>query len=132
MEGPIRIDLETLHLLHEQQLQRFGGRAGLRDPGAVALALNHWAERPFDGPEGDLAALAAAHLCALARARGFADGNLGVAVASMLVLLHVNGSPLHVPSEELYRLVGSVADERSPLAEEEVAAWLRARLRPAR
>ena len=33
MEEPLWIDLETLLLLHEQQLERFGGTAGVLDPG---------------------------------------------------------------------------------------------------
>jgi death-on-curing protein len=125
---PIRLDLETLHLLHEQQLARFGGRAGLVDAGVAAFAINGCRGGGDGEGADDLASGAAAYLVGFARAPAFADGNLRLGVAAALVFLRVNGRPLHVPPDELYRLALAVGDERSPLSAEEAAAWLRARL----
>jgi death-on-curing protein len=125
---PIRLDLETLHLLHEQQLARFGGRAGLIDPGVAAFAINACPGRAADGGEEHLAETAAGYLVGFARAPAFADGNLRLGMAAALVFLRANGRPLHVAPDELYRLALAAGDEHAPLSREEVAAWLRARL----
>lgn len=130
MGEPTRLDLETLHLLHEQQLARFGGRAGLVDPGVAAFAINGCRGSGEGEGEDDLASAAAAYLVGFARAPAFADGNLRLGLAAALVFLRVNGRTLHVSPDELYRFALAAGDERSPLSGEEAAAWLRARLSP--
>lgn len=129
MDEPLWIDLSTVVLLHEQQIERFGGKAGVIDAGVVESSLNRPKNRYFyGGGEVDLADLAAAYLFGFAQSQGFADGNKRVALACALVFLHVNGHPLHVSPEELYRLVMAVSDERIRMREEEVAAWFREKL----
>lgn len=131
MQEPIWIDLETLYLLHEQQLERFGGKAGVLESGVVESSLNRAKNRyAYGGDDVDLADLAAAYLCGFAQSQGFADGNKRVAVAAALVFLHVNGAPLHVPPQELYQLAMAVSDERIRISEQEAAAWFRAHLTP--
>jgi death on curing protein len=126
MQEPIWVDLETLYLLHDQQLERFGGKAGVVDAGVVESSLNRLKNRHACG--GDEVDLAAAYLYEFARSQGFADGNKRVAVAAALVFLHVNGAPLHVPPKELYLLAMGVSDERVRISEDQAAAWFRARL----
>lgn len=129
MDEPLWIDPETLHLLHAQQLERFGGSPGVLDAGVVESALNRPVNRwHYGGPEVDLADLAAAYLYGFAQSQGFVDGNKRTALAAALVFLAVNGKRLHVPGEDLYRLTMSVADERIRISEEAVAAWFRERL----
>jgi death-on-curing protein len=123
---PKWISLKTLHLLHAQQLERFGGRPCILDSGVVESALNRPANRYFyGGDEVDLADLAAAYLYGFGQSQGFADGNKRTVVAVMLVFLVINGRPLHVPGPDLYRVAMAVADEKVRMAEEAVAAWLR-------
>ncbi|HEV2149472.1 MAG TPA: type II toxin-antitoxin system death-on-curing family toxin [Longimicrobiaceae bacterium] len=123
---PKWISLKTLQLLHEQQLERFGGRPGILDRGVVESALNRPRNRYlYGGDEVDLAELAAAYLYAFAQSQGFADGNKRTAVAAMLVFLAINGHPLHVPGVELYQVTMAVADEKVRMTEAAVAAWLR-------
>lgn len=117
-------------LLHEQQIERFGGTAGVIDAGVVESSLNRPKNRYFyGGDEVDLADLGAAYLYGFAQSQGFADGNKRVALACVLVFLHVNGHPLHVPPDDLYRLTMGVSDERVRMREEEVAAWFREKLK---
>jgi death-on-curing protein len=124
MDEPLWIDPETLHLLHDQQLERFGGTSGVLDRGVVESALNRPRNRYHSGgPDVDLADLAAAYLYGFARSQGFADGNKRIGVAAALVFLAVNGKRLHVPGEELYRLTMAVADEKVRMSEEAVAKW---------
>lgn len=129
MKEPIWIDLETLYLLQAQQLERFGGKAGVLDRGVVESSLSRAQNRYHYGGESvDLADLAAAYLYGFAASQGFADGNKRIALAAALVFLHVNGHPLHVPPKELYELTMAVADERIRMSEGEAAAWFRKRL----
>jgi death-on-curing protein len=128
MDEPVWIDPETLHILHAQQLERFGGSPGVIDRGVVESSLNRARNRyHYGGRDVDLADLAAAYLFGFAQSQGFVDGNKRVALASALVFLAVNGRPLHVPPVELYGITMAVADEAVRMSEEAVAAWIRER-----
>lgn len=77
-------------------------------------------------PEADFFDLAAAYLCGFAQKQGFTDGNERIGVATALVFLRVNGTPLHVPGPELYALAMQVA--RNEIDEAGAAAWMRTRV----
>jgi len=121
---PVWIPFATLHLLHDRQLELFGGLRGVRDEGAIESALarpvNAWAY----GQAADLEALAATYLCALARQQGYLDGNKRSALAAMLVFLKINGRRLEAPGAELYAIVISAATNEIGI--DQVAAWIRA------
>lgn len=123
---PKWVSSDALRILHAQQLERFGGMGGVVDENVVESALarprNLFAYRE----DIDLADLGASYLCGLAQKQGFTDGNKRTAVAAMLVFLYINGRPLHVPPQELYRIAMDVATNR--VAEKEVAAYLRENL----
>ena len=124
MTEPVWIPLATLHLLHDRQLELFGGLRGVRDEGAIESAL----ARPMNawtyGQAADLEALAATYLCALARQQGYLDGNKRSALAAMLVFLKINGRRLEAPGAELYAIVISAATNEIDI--DQVAAWIRA------
>ena len=123
---PRWIDSETLRILHAQQLERFGGLGGILDENVVESALARPRNLYVYRDDVDLADLAASYLCGLAQKQGFADGNKRTALAVMLVFLHINGRPLHVPPAELYRVVMDVATNR--IADAEVAEFVRQHL----
>ena len=124
MTEPVCIPIATLHLLHDRQLELFGGLRGVRDEGAIESALarpvNAWAY----GQAADLEALAATYLCALAHQQGYLDGNKRSALAAMLVFLKINGRRLEAPGAELYAIVISAATNEIDI--DQVAAWVRA------
>lgn len=124
MTEPVWIPIATLHLLHDRQLELFGGLRGVRDEGAIESAL----ARPMNawtyGQAADLEALAATYLCALARQQGYLDGNKRSALAAMLVFLKINGRRLEAPGAELYAIVISAATNEIGI--DQVAAWIRA------
>ena len=124
MTEHVWIPIATLHLLHDRQLELFGGLRGVRDEGAIESALarpvNAWAY----GQAADLEALAATYLCALARQQGYLDGNKRSALAAMLVFLKINGRRLEAPGAELYAIVISAATNEIGI--DQVAAWIRA------
>ena len=123
MNEPIWIPLGTLHLLHDRQLELFGGLRGIRDEGAIESALarpvNAWAY----GQAEDLETLAATYLCAMARQQGYLDGNKRTALAAMLVFLRINGRKLVAPGPELYAIVISAATNEIGI--EQVAVWVK-------
>lgn len=91
---------EQVKVVHERQLARFGGPAGIRDEGALESALarpiNRW---EYEGSE--LPELAAAYAFGLARNHPFVDGNKRVAFLAMALFLRLNGirfSPDQAPA----------------------------------
>lgn len=123
MNEPVWIPLATLHLLHDRQLELFGGLRGVRDEGAIESAiarpLNAWA---YD-QASDIEALAASYLCAIVRQQGYLDGNKRTALAAMLVFLKLNGRTLTAPGPELYAVVSAAAT--GAIGVEQVAEWVR-------
>lgn len=124
MTEPVWIPLATLHLLHDRQLELFGGLRGVRDEGATESALarpiNAWSY----GQATDFETLAATYLCALARQQGYLDGNKRSALAAMLVFLRINGRKLDAPGAELYAIV--IAAATNEIGIDQVAVWVKA------
>ena len=123
---PEWISSDALRLLHAQQLERFGGLAGVLDENVVESTLARPRNLCAYRDDVDLADLAAAYLCGIARKQGFVDGNKRTGLAAALVFLHINGSPLHVPPPELFRVVMDVATNR--VSDDPVAEFIRHRL----
>lgn len=73
--------------IHVDQIRRYGGSEGLRDPGALEAALF----RPQTGYYVDLIAQAAALWESLAQNHPFIDGNKRVAFAATYTFLAING-----------------------------------------
>lgn len=123
MNEPIWISLSTLHLLHDRQLELFGGLRGVRDEGAIESALarplNKWAYES----DTDLDTLAATYLCGLSRQQGYLDGNKRSALAATLVFLGLNGRTLVAPGPELYAIV--IAAATGEIGIDQVAEWIR-------
>ncbi len=109
--------------IHAQQVERFGGAHGVRDPNVVHSALARPQNKLAYEPSVDLADLAAAYLVGFARSQGFNDGNKRTGLACALVFLSLNGAPLHVPPVDLYALTMAVATGRAD--DTLVAAFIR-------
>jgi len=122
---PRWLSLETVLLLHAEQVERFGGSHGMLDRGALEAALARPGNQLRYRSGLDLADLAAAYLVGVTGAHGFVDGNKRIGAAAMLVFLAINRRPLHVPPAELYALVMAVATNQ--VTEGQVATWIRER-----
>lgn len=119
------VDLSRALALHARQLAEHGGSDGVRDLGALESAL----ARPLnldEYEEPDAAQLAAAYLCGIAKAHAFVDGNKRVAWVVAKLFLRKNHYLLPVAPGEALRLVEGAA---SDFSQDEVVAWLRARIR---
>ncbi|MBL8964925.1 MAG: type II toxin-antitoxin system death-on-curing family toxin [Phycisphaeraceae bacterium] len=104
----LRVD-EVL-AIHQDQIERYGGAEGLRDPGLLISAVET-ARAMFEGAylHRDLFEMAAAYLYHIARNHPFLDGNKRTAAASALVFLDFNGVEVNMPDEDLVDLVLAVA-----------------------
>ena len=100
---------EVLIILQDQ-IRRYGGTYGLRDPALLSSAL----AMPSSSFEGkylhrDLFEQAAAYAFHICQNHPFVDGNKRTALASALVFLSLNGIELDDPKEDLYQLMMKVA-----------------------
>ncbi|TXK64580.1 type II toxin-antitoxin system death-on-curing family toxin [Alkalisalibacterium limincola] len=84
--------------MHAVLMQRYGGAAGVRDPGALEAALF----RPQTGYYPDIVAEAAALMESLATNHPFIDGNKRIAFAAADVFLRINGWSLRRPPMQIH------------------------------
>ncbi len=115
---PVFLTLDEVLALHEDQIRRYGGSPGLRDPGLLSSALGA-VSATFGGQflHQSLFEMAAAYLFHLAQNHPFIDGNKRVALASALTFLWMNELEIEADQDELIELVLSVAEGRATKAE---------------
>jgi len=106
---------------HADQIQRYGGDAGVRDPGALESALF----RPQTGYYNDLVSEAAALWESMAQNHPFIDGNKRTAFAVTDVFLKMNGILITASPEDTVGFIYSLYDAQT-FNFEEIATWLRA------
>ena len=75
---PLFLSVEDVIVLHDEQLVRFGGAAGIRDRGLLESAVG-MPQTTFGGEylNGDLFAMAAAYAFHIAQNQSFVDGISG-------------------------------------------------------
>jgi len=105
---------------HADQMQRYGGDEGIRDPGALESALF----RPQTGYYDDLISEAAALWESMAQNHPFIDGNKRTAFAVTDVFLKMNGILITASPEDTVIFVYSLYDTKT-FNFEELATWLR-------
>jgi death-on-curing protein len=108
-------------------VRTFGGMPGLRDEHALGAVLARAPQRHAYEPKADVADLAAAYGFGLASSQPFIDGNKRIAFVTMAVFAELNGLALEAPEEEVVRVMLELAS--GSLAEADLAAWVRSRLR---
>lgn len=110
---PEFLDVEHVLLLHQRQLDRFGGAAGLRDRGLLESAVAQ-AQMSFGGEfvHDGLFAMAAAYLFHIVKNHPFIDGNKRAGLLTAMTFLKLNGIAIQHASEALYDLTIGVAEGR--------------------
>ncbi len=106
--------------MHADQVQRYGGSHGVRDPGLLESALY----RPQTGYYADLIEEAAALWESLARNHAFIDGSKRTAFAATYTFLAINGARLTADAEETYGVVVSLY-EANQFSFDRLVPWLR-------
>ena len=97
-------------LILQDQIRRYGGSYGVRDPALLSSALA-MPSAAFSGEflHADICQQAAAYAYHLCQNHPFLDGNRRTALAAALVFLDLNGIDISDPSLDLYRLMVGVA-----------------------
>jgi death-on-curing protein len=88
------LTVEQVIAIHDSQLEAYGGLPGFRDIGLVEGMVARVENLHAYENESDLFILAAALLLSIARGHGFNDANKRTSVASAMVFLDMNGSPI--------------------------------------
>ncbi len=121
---PRFLDLAEVLEIHVDQIERYGGTAGVRDLPLLLSAL----AMPTAGARGvyvhgTLFEIAAAYLFHIAKNHAFVDGNKRTALAAALTFLDLNGVTVEAPTGEMVSLVEGVV--LGQVAKSEVVHWLR-------
>jgi death-on-curing protein len=121
---PRFLDLAEALEIHADQIERYGGTAGVRDLPLLLSAL----AMPTAGVRGayvhgTLFEIAAAYLFHIARNHAFVDGNKRTALAAALTFLDLNDVTVQATTDESVGMVEGVAAGR--VTKSEVALWLR-------
>ena len=107
--------------IHEDQIARYGGAHGVRDPGLLEAALY----RPQTGYYADLIEQAAALWESLAQNHPFVDGNKRTAFAVTYTFLAINGGIILADSDTTYGFIMELY-EAGVFEFEHLARWLHA------
>ena len=116
------ISASLVYAVHDRQIAEHGGLDGVRDPGALELALAHPLNlASYAHP--DVADLAAAYAYGLARNHSFADGNKRTAWIVARLFLADNGYRFQFDKAEAVRTVEALA--AGALSQDDLASWFR-------
>ena len=108
---PTFLSLDEVIFLHDEQLVRFGGAAGIRDLDLLASAVGT-PQASFGGEflHPDLFSMAAAYAFHIAQNQPFVDGNKRAGLLSALVFLDLNGMIVSDPEGFLYQAMIDIAE----------------------
>lgn len=107
------LSLVDVLLLHDLQLQHYGGATGIRDQGLLESAINT-PHASFGGQyvHNDIYEIASAYAFHIAENQPFVDGNKRTALASALVFLDLNSVEIDDPKELLYAAMIDIANKK--------------------
>jgi death on curing protein len=116
------LSLNDVVAMHRDQLERYGGREGLRDRQLLESALAQ-PEAAFAGAHlhRDVYEMAAAYAFHLIMNHAFVDGNKRVGYAAAETFLILNGYETTCSDDEAYSFVVSIASGSATKAD--VASW---------
>jgi death-on-curing protein len=106
--------------IHADQIERYGGSPGIRDPGLLEAALF----RPQTGYYADLIEEAAALWESLSQNHPFIDGNKRTAFAAMYTFLSINGCRINAGAQQTYSFLAGLY-ENNQFNFDKLVSWLR-------
>ena len=126
---PRFLEFDEVLEIHRDQIERYGGRPGIRDSTLLRSAL----AMPRAGTageylHGDLTEMAAAYVFHIVKNHPFIDGNKRVGAVAALVFLDLNGIDVQISEEGLFDIIMSVA--KGETSKSGVAEFLRDRVHP--
>lgn len=118
---PVWIDEWEILAFHEELLARFGGAAGIRDPGLLESALSR-PRQLFHYGDPSLPETAAASGAGIVKNPPFVDGNKRTGFLAAALFLETNGYRFEATEEEVVERTLALA--AGAIGEAEYAAWL--------
>jgi death-on-curing protein len=127
---PVFLSLSEVLEIHQNQVARYGGAAGIRDMELLKSALGI-PSATFGGRflHTDIHEMSAAYLFHLVKDHPFIDGNKRVGAVTALVFLELNGFVFDAPEDDFAEMVLAVV--RGELGKADVAVFIRRFTRPA-
>jgi death on curing protein len=127
MKAPKWVPLTAVVVIHDRQIARHGGGAGLRDRALLEMGC----ARPmnlFAYGNPSIEDLAAAYAFGLVRAHAFVDGNKRTALVTGLTFLRLNGYGFRPETQEGLQMVEGLAS--GDVGEPDFARWLGSGMTP--
>ena len=114
---PDFLDIVEVLYIHADQIERYGGDAGIRDARLLESAVA-MPQSTFGGEflHRDVYEMGAAYLFHIVQNHPFVDGNKRTGAAAALVFLELNGVSIDAAEEDLVVLVLNVAQSRADKA----------------
>ena len=103
--------IEEVLDIHEQSIEEFGGRHGLRDRAALESALKAAENRAYY-ENASLTTCAATYAYHISQAHAFIDGNKRIAAAVAELFLVINDATLELTNDEIVELFLGIAAGR--------------------
>lgn len=121
---PTFLTLDEVIEIHRDQVERYGGHAGIRDMGLLQSAVA-MPQASFGGHflHADLFEMAAAYLFHIVQNHPFLDGNKRAGAAAALVFLEMNAVKVKITNEAVVATVLDTAQGK--LGKAAVAEFLR-------
>lgn len=122
--SPAFLSLDEVIEIHRDMIERYGGRAGIRDLGLLQSAVA-MPQASFGGQllHADLFEMAAAYLFHIVQNHPFIDGNKRIGSMAAFTFLKLNGLTLRAPETDFEQVVLEVAKGR--LNKATIAEFLR-------
>lgn len=121
MTEPMWVPLRAVLIIHDRQIARHGGAAGIRDGGLIDGAL----QRPVNKwqyERADIFACAAAYAFGIAKAHAFIDGNKRTAFVTSVTFLRLNGWHFVTDPVDGVAVMENLASDN--VSEDEFRSWL--------
>lgn len=122
MDEPVWLARTTVDAMHYDQLQKHGGRGGIKDENALESALARPRHKWTYQPDSDVFVLAAAYGFGLATNHAYSDGNKRVAFMAMYTFLGMSGWEIVATEPEVVQLMLDVVTHARD--ETALSAWL--------
>lgn len=117
MKEPLFLALDEIVEIHRDQIERYGGKPGIRDIGLLESASAMPASGIGAGYlHSDIYEMAAAYLFHIIRNHPFIDGNKRTGAAASVVFLLMNGIELKADEESFEKMVRSAAEGKTDKA----------------
>jgi death on curing protein len=111
VDEPRFLSLDEILYLHDESLVRFGGIAGIGNPGLIDSALGS-ARNVFWYGHGSVFEIAAAYAFHIAESQAFNDGNKRTGAAAAIMFLKENGVRFPKDDGSVYAALIDVANKK--------------------